>query len=180
MNQKSKPSPSTAWGYLTFYGEGQNPKFELKLEYWTELANKLSDPEAKAFFKLAELSYGNASFYGWSNIQYRTWDYGGCSPFGSGLHLNILTQIDAINQSPSFASRVVNRTENTKPSHHRPPARDSEFPYCKKDEPDRGQHAEEGRAIMSQVTLSAEEQQALQQRVEQTWVCRSKEAVNDH
>ncbi len=156
------------WGYLTFYGEGQHPKLELKLKYWTALAKKLPDPEAMAFFKLAELSYGNASFYGWSNIQYRTWDYGGCSPLGTGLHLNILTQIDAINQSPSFASQVADTVRRIRDHVMTDLLQGTaEFPYCKRDEPDRvANMLEEGRAIMSQVALSAEEQQALQQRVD--------------
>ncbi len=156
------------WGYLTFYGEGQNPKFELKLKYWMELANKLSDPEAKAFFKLAELGYDNASFYGWSNIQYRTWDYGGCSPFGTGLHLKMLVQIDAIKQSPAFASRVTETVQRIRDQVMTDLLQGTaEFPYCEKDEPDRvANMLEEGRAILANVELSAEERKALQQRVD--------------
>jgi len=156
------------WGYLTFYGEGQNPHFELDLKVWMGLANALPDAPAKAFFRLAELSYDNASFYGWSNIQQRTWDYGGCSPMGTGLHLNLLTQIDAIKQSPSFASKVQSTLKQVRDLTITDLLTGTpEFPYCNRSEPEQvAKMVAEGRRIISTVKLSEEERTALQRRVD--------------
>jgi hypothetical protein len=156
------------WGYLTFYGEGQNPHFELDLKVWMGLANALPDTPAKAFFRLAELSYDNASFYGWSNIQQRTWDYGGCSPMGTGLHLKMLTQIDTINPSPPFASKVQTTLKRVRElTISDLLTGTSEFPYCNRSDPHQvAKMVAEGRTILSTIELSADERKALQQRVD--------------
>ncbi len=159
---------STPWGYLTFYGEGQHPRFELQLDYWAGLANKLPDNHAKVFFELAHIAYDNASFSGWSNIHQRTWDYGGCSPFGTNLHLKILTKIDTIRVDAVFASRV-----DTVLSRVRELAMTdllsgtAEFPYCKrKDSAHQKTMVEEARTILRTITLSEQEQKALQVRID--------------
>lgn len=159
---------SAAWGYLTFYGEGQHPRFELQLDYWTGLANKLPDNHAKAFFELAHIAYDNASFSGWSHIQQRTWDYGGCSPFGTDLHLTILSKIDAIRADPGFASRVdailarireLTMTDLLSGT--------AEFPYCNKNKPEQQKKMlTEARAILRTIGLSEAERTALQARVD--------------
>ena len=155
------------WGYMTFYGEGQNPQFELDIKYWMALAGKLADSQAKAFFELASLSYENASFYGWSTIHQRTWDYGGCSPLGTSLHLKILTQIDAIQLSPGFASKVSRTLQQVRETAIRDLLKGTpEFPYCNASKPEQvAQMVEEGRAILSKAKLSVDEQEALKQRI---------------
>jgi len=156
------------WGDLAFYGEGMNPYFELDLKVWVGLAKKLPDATAKAFFTLAEISYDNASFYGWSNIHQRTWDYGGCSPLGTGLHLKMLTQFDAVKASQSSSSRVrttLNRVRELAISDLLTGT--SEFPYCNRSEPEQvAKMVAEGRTILSTIELSADERNALQQRVD--------------
>ena len=86
------------WGQLSFYGEGMNPLFELQDSFWEGLAKALPDKKATDFFRLSTITYDNASFSGWSEIQQRTWDYGGCSPLGDGkkTHLQILQLVDRV------------------------------------------------------------------------------------
>ena len=117
---------------------------------------------------MAELSYDNASFYGWSNIQQRTWDYGGCSPFGTDLHLQILTQIDAINAHSAFAARVTKTLSRVRDQTiHDLLKGTAEFPYCNRTDPEQvAKMLQEGRAIIANIDLSPDEGKSLQKRVD--------------
>ena len=132
------------------------------------LANKLPDPRAKTFFALAALAYDNASFRGWSNIQQRTWDYGGCSPFGTGLHLNILTTIDVIRRAPAFASKVTDTLQRVRELVlHDVLKGTEEFPYCKRNEPEQvTKMLQEGQSIMTNIVLSTDERTGLKERLD--------------
>ncbi len=114
------------------------------------------------------MSYGNASFYGWSTIQNRTWDYGGCSPLGSQLHLKILLQADTIQQSPAFAAKVPATLKKVRQVVIKDLLRGTpEFPYCSEEDPKEVEKMiQEGRAILQQAQLSASERRKLQQRVD--------------
>lgn len=156
------------WGELTFFGEGTVPYVQLNGEYWAGLAKALPDSQAADFFKLADMSYGNASFYGWSAIQHRTWDYGGCSPLGGQQHLKILLQVNTIQQSPAFAAKVPATLKKVRTVVIKDLLRGTpEFPYCNKEDPAEVEKMiAEGQAILQQVQLSGSERKKLQQRVD--------------
>lgn len=82
------------WLALSFYAEGTAAVLELDTEAWTGAARLTTGTEDDRFFAFLMDSYSNLNGDGWATWQERTWDYGGCSPLGSGLHLELLKQAE--------------------------------------------------------------------------------------
>lgn len=156
------------WAELALYAEGTVPALELSESAWN--ARSRATPEAwdDAFFELVTMAYANASARGWTSWQVRNWDYGGCSPFGSGgrLHLELLRRTDALGKVPPVAGVVAEIRQGVLLDIEKPVA--DEFPYCVRvgePTPIEGLLAE-ANAILAEVALTDDERRRIQARVD--------------
>jgi hypothetical protein len=75
------------------YGEGTIAIFEIDLEFFEKLAGGKAKPFL-SYLNVLKLAYGENTS-AWPLWLHRTWDYGGVTVLGNGLHLKILSAIDA-------------------------------------------------------------------------------------
>lgn len=154
------------WATLALYAEGTVPALELAPRVWLDAAARTPEPWDDGFFSLVTTAYENASARGWTAWQRRSWDYGGCSPFGSGemLHLALLKQTDTLAGIPPIAE-MVGFIRSTVLKDIEKPAPD-EFPYC--DNAGRPTPIEglltEARTILAEVKLAPEERSMIESR----------------
>lgn len=93
-----------------------------------EAAARSPQKSDNRFVDLVESMYDDGTARGWSKIESRNWDYGGCSPLGNGVHKGILTYADqALLEGDLFAEEIQAIRE--------PVLKDitegnTEFPYC--------------------------------------------------
>jgi hypothetical protein len=166
------PAPMLAermpWATVVLYAEGTVPALELAPKVWTDAATRTSEPWDDEFFSLVTTAYDNASARGWAAWQRRSWDYGGCTPFGTGenLHLELLRQTDRLAKIPEIADIVGEiRTQVLKDIEKPVP---DEFEFCQTSgtpTPTQGLLAESS-AILAQIQLTESERARLQGRVE--------------
>jgi hypothetical protein len=166
------PAPMLAermpWATVVLYAEGTVPALELAPQVWTQAAGKTPEPWDDEFFSLVTTAYDNASARGWAAWQRRSWDYGGCTPFGTGenLHLELLRQTDRLAKVPEIAdvvgeirAQVLRDIEKPVPD---------EFEYCQTSgtpTPTSGLLSESS-AILAQIQLSETERAKIQGRVD--------------
>lgn len=156
------------WAELQLYAEGTVPALELATEPWTTAALRTPEPEDDAFLRLVVAAYDNVSGRGWATWEERTWDYGGCSPFGDGgeLHLKVLQQTDALTGWAPGADAVTEIRNDVLADVVK--AEPDEFPYCREaggETPTEGLLAE-AKAILEQVKLTDEERAKVQARID--------------
>lgn len=93
-----------------------------------EAAGRTPQKSDDRFLDLVESMYDDATAKGWSKIENRNWDLGGCSPLGNDVHKGILLYADhALLESDIFATEIQAIRE--------PVLKDitvgnTEFPYC--------------------------------------------------
>jgi Bacterial SH3 domain len=155
------------WASIELYAEGTVPALELAPRPWLEAAARTPEAWDDGFFSLVTTAYQNASARGWTAWQRRNWDYGGCSPFGSGenLHLALLRQTDSL-ASVADLSDLVGPIRVAVLRDIEKPAPD-EFPYCSElgqPTPTEGLN-NEARQILAEVKLSADERAMLEARI---------------
>ncbi len=152
---------------LGFYAEGTWAGLELSPEAWQAAAARTAEPWDDDFIQLLVDSYGNASGGGWGAWQVRNWDYGGCSPLGSGLHKSLLLQTDGLAGRDQVAVPVAAvRTEVLQDIEQ--PNGPGEFPYCDVASGDATPVAAldaEARAILAQVQLDVDERAMIEARI---------------
>ncbi|MEQ1507883.1 MAG: SH3 domain-containing protein, partial [Myxococcota bacterium] len=129
------PGPMLAermpWATLALYAEGTVPELELADGPWTDAAARTPEAWDDAFLGLVTTAYDNASARGWTAWQRRSWDYGGCSPFGTGegLHRDLLLRTDALATVPPVAPFVASIRAGVLADIEKPTS--DEFPYCR-------------------------------------------------
>ncbi len=131
-----------------------------------ERARATPEETDDTYLAMLELLYSDANAQGWSHLEQRDWDYGGCSPLGSGLHLKILLAADAaLAEGDLFAPEIAAAREVVLEDILED---DDLFPYCGVVEgTERTPEArlrEEVQQILDQVQLSDEERTQLEQR----------------
>lgn len=131
-----------------------------------ERAQATPEKTDDTYLAMLELLYPDANAQGWSNLEQRTWDYGGCSPLGSGLHLKILLAADAaLAEGDLFAPEIAAAREAVLEDILED---DDLFPYCGVVEgPERTPEEklrEEVQQILDQVKLGDDERTRLEQR----------------
>ena len=99
-----------------------------------ERAAATPEPSDDALLDLLELMYDDAMATGWSKLDNRNWDYGGCSPLGSGAHHRILKATDvARSHGDLFAPEIQAVREEVLQAILED---DELFPYCMDTEAD--------------------------------------------
>lgn len=167
-NPEMMLSDRMPWAKLAMYAEGTVPALELAPAPWTTAARRTLEPEDDAFFRLVSTAYENVSARGWTAWEHRTWDYGGCSPFGDGgeLHRKVLEQTDALAGWAPAAEPVTELRNDVLADIVK--AEPDEFPYCTeagKPTPTEGLVAE-AQAILENVKLTDEEKAMVQARID--------------
>ena len=155
------------FAYLATYAEGTWAQLELSPAFWIERAHQTPEPWDEAFLQLVVDSYDNASGRGWAAWQDRNWDYGGCSPFGQGLHQRLLLQTDALAGVPEVAEPVAKIRAAVLRDIEQPEG-PGEFPYCDtaRSEPTPvATLRAEAQGILDQVRLSTEERAMVERRM---------------
>jgi hypothetical protein len=72
-----------------------------------EAAGRTPQKSDDRFLDLVESLYTDGTARGWTKIESRNWDYGGCSPLGNDVHKGILLYADhALLESDIFASEI--------------------------------------------------------------------------
>lgn len=167
------PAPMLAermpWATVALYAEGTVPALELAPKPWIDAAARTREPWDDEFFSLVTTAYDNASGRGWAAWQRRSWDYGGCSPFGSGenLHLELLRQTDRLADIPEIADMVAEIRARVLADINKPVP--DEFDYCRasgEPTPTSGL-LRESSEILAQIQLDDSERARIQERVEQ-------------
>lgn len=156
------------WASVALYAEGTIPALELSPKPWIDAAAKTREPWDDEFFSLVTTAYDNASASGWATWQRRSWDYGGCSPLGTGenLHLELLRQTDRLSNIPEIGDIVAEIRASVLRDIEKPAP--DEFDYCRETgipTETRGL-LEEGNAILAQIKLDDRERAAVQGRVD--------------
>ncbi|MDG1478982.1 MAG: hypothetical protein P8R54_05290 [Myxococcota bacterium] len=150
-----------------YFAEGTALQLVLIPASWLERAAATPQPDDDAFLAFMALSYDNPGAVGWPTWNVRTWDYGGCSGLGSGVYVGTLKAADtALADSTLFEaeimavrSRLISDLLATR----------STFEWCS---PETGEPTPvealltEGRAILQDAKLSAEEKAQLQERID--------------
>lgn len=155
------------WATVALYAEGTSPALELAPKPWLDAAQKTKEPWDDEFFSLVTTAYDNASARGWASWQRRSWDYGGCTPFGTGenLHLELLRQTDRLANIPEIADIVAEIRSGVLRDIEKPTP--DEFPYCR----ETGVPTEtsgllnESGAILAQIGLGESERAMIEGRV---------------
>jgi hypothetical protein len=157
-------SERMAWANLEMVAEGTVPVLELADEPWVLAARRTPEPEDDAFFQLVSTAYEELGGRGWATWNRRTWDYGGCSPFGDGnaLHLKVLEQTDALTGWAPGAEAVARIRSDALADIVKADA--DEFPFCS-ETPTAGLVAE-ATAILEKVKLTDEERAKVQARLD--------------
>jgi hypothetical protein len=121
------PALSPGW-QVGVYAEGTAAVLEQAVAPWAAAAAASPEPHDDAYVALYGEAWGNLDGSGWPAWAARNWDYGGCSTFGSGLHLRLLQGIDAAMAAggPFTAELVELRTGVLRDILEDSP----EFPYC--------------------------------------------------
>lgn len=155
------------WATVAIYAEGTVPALELAPRPWVDAAARTPEPWDDGFFSLVTTAYENASARGWTAWQRRSWDYGGCSPFGNGenLHLALLLQTDTLGDKKPVADTVAQIRAGVLRDIEKPVP--DEFAYCDgagKPTPTEGL-LNEARRILAEVKLTPEERAMIERRV---------------
>lgn len=151
------------WLSIGFYAEGTYAQLELAPRAWTEAAERTPGDVDDAFVKLVVDAYGNAGGTGWPSWGERTWDYGGCSLLGTGLHPRLLLATDRFRDVPwAGAARAIRRDLLADITVGNP-----EFPYCDpvKGPTDPDRLRLEVEAIRDEVALTPDERTAIDARL---------------
>ena len=87
---------------LRLVAEGTGVNMNIDYPLYLAMSERVKDKHSIAYFNLAIKAYGrenNQSFPNWFD---QTWDYGGASNLGSGIHVQLLKTIDSllISKSP--------------------------------------------------------------------------------
>jgi hypothetical protein len=158
MNAK----PKTAWLYTFFpflylsYGpEGMSVFYIEHYPSYYSLANKTDSTADNAFISLMIESYGE--FYHWTgNWFLQTWDYGGRSLLGTGVHLSILEKSESLSRrTKNFDSELNALREQI--------IRDIEFSLAY-DQP-KEKAVAELKEILSTINLTPQEKTTLETRL---------------
>jgi len=149
-----------------YVAEGSALVVLLDVDTWRSKATSTTETIDDDYVNLMEKAYDSLRPVGWGSWQQRTWDYGGCSPLGSGLHRDLLIAGDAITtQDIHFTDEVkALRTEVLRDILEG----NAEFPYC--DTSDQSPTSSdllivEANEILEQVALSDDEKTALSNRI---------------
>jgi hypothetical protein len=153
-----------AWASLEWYAEGTSPALELDSARFVAAAERTDGDLDDRFFALVTTAYPNATGRGWAEWQVRSWDYGGCSPFGaSDLHLDLLAKSDALagEAVPALATEI--RADVIGDITH-----DSElFAYCTNEvETPTAALVDAARQILDRIRLAPDERAAVERRIE--------------
>jgi hypothetical protein len=156
------------WAIVELHAEGTVPALELAPKVWTEAATRTPEPWDDEFFSLVTTAYENASARGWAAWQRRSWDYGGCTPFGTGenLHLELLRQTDRLAKVPEVADIVAEIRADVLKDIEKPVP--DEFEFCQQTgtpTPTQGLLSESS-AILAQIQLTDTERSKIQGQVE--------------
>jgi hypothetical protein len=152
---------------LNFYAEGTHAELELATQAWSQAASRTPETWDDAFIQLLVESYGNAEGRGWAAWQAREWDYGGCSPLGSGLHKDLLLQTDAL-AGRAVIAEPVGRIRGAVLGDIEQRRGPGEFPYCggpNLDATPVEALQAEALQILAEVTLSDAERSMIEARV---------------
>lgn len=148
----------------TYMAEGLALVFMLDSPGWIAKAAETEEPDDDAFFALMDKAWGAARALGWASWDDRTWDYGGCSGLGDGTVHDVLLLVDAA-QGPHFADEVA---ETRRRALFAVLENNPQFPHCDvktlAPTPAAVLRAE-ARAILADVTLSAQERAAIEARI---------------
>ncbi|MEQ1571625.1 MAG: hypothetical protein ABMA64_38710, partial [Myxococcota bacterium] len=156
------------WATVRLYADGAVPALELAPAAWTGAAANTPEAWDDAFFALVTAAYDTASARGWAAWQRRTWDFGGCSPFGGGerLHVGLLLRTDALLAVPAVAPVVAGVRAGVLADVVDKPA-DDPFPYCSapgQPTPIEGLLTE-AQAILGEVALTPDERARVEGRI---------------
>lgn len=158
--------PSTPALMAGYFAEGTAIVLMMQPEPWAQKAKQTPASTDDDFLRLAAMGYDNPGMVGWPSWNQRNWDYGGCSTFGSGQHLQILQEAQRqLTPDSPFAIRIQQMRDQVLDDILNA---SSTFAYCdvanNKPTPKEKLAAEAGE-ILKTVTLSAEERSRLEARI---------------
>ena len=126
------------------------------------------EPADEAYLTMLSKLYADACGTGWSNLEIRTWEYGGCSPLGSGLHKDILLAADtARGHGDLFVTEIEEARKFVLQDILED---DTEFEYCDASTgpatpTPKAKLRAEVQGILDEVQLSDDERKAVEQRL---------------
>lgn len=76
-------------------GEGTGLVLRLAIPAWRELSARTQPKDDDAWIAMVQAGCSDAACLGYPKWRERTWDNGGCSTLGTGVHLKVLQKVDA-------------------------------------------------------------------------------------
>ncbi len=104
--------PDDIFADFPFYAVGYAPEgmavlVDMPFPPLHEAARRTPEAADDRFVEVMEAMYEDATAGGYSKIEVRNWDHGGCSPLGHGVHKGILLAADAaLAEGDRFAEEV--------------------------------------------------------------------------
>lgn len=152
-------------GKVGYAAEGTQATLELDAAPWQHAATVTPEPVDDLFFAVLQSAYGGAREAHWPSWLHRTWDYGGCSAFGSGDVLQLLLDIDAARVGSPFKAELDELRVRV---FHPVLTTSATFPYCDAATLQPRSDADlraEAQGILDRANLSADERAQVEARL---------------